>query len=89
MDKTSISETNNQPDVKVALEDDTVSSTTVLRKGPVLFGLEEKSCQARERRRPYAREREREKDLKKKRREKRNKHLVLVVREMGVLVFKQ
>ena len=32
--------------------------------------------------------REREKDLE-KRREKRNKRLVLVVREMGVLVFKQ
>ena len=46
------------------MEGDIVSSTTVLRKGPILFGLEEKSCQARERGRPYARERERERPEK-------------------------
>ena len=67
------------------MEGDIVSSTIVLRKGPILFNLEEKSCWARERGRDV---REREKDLK-KRREKRNRCLVLVVREMGVLVFKQ
>ena len=70
MDKTFISETSNQSDVKVAMEGDIVSSTTVLRKGPILFDLEEKSYQARERGRPYARERERERPEKQKRKKK-------------------
>ena len=51
------------------MEGDVVSSTTVLRKGPILLGLEEKSCSARERGRPYASERE--KGLKKRREKKK------------------
>ena len=49
------------------MEGDIVSSTIVLRNGPILFNLEEKSCWARERGRDV---RERERPEKKKRKKK-------------------